>query len=106
MRRPRLQTQTTTPGRPPSRLREVRPDIGGEPRVALRGPPLREDPPRWPHRTHRHRMAVVPADPQAGRTGTATRIDPVAGPDRRAPHRLRPHRPPPTRRTRTRARST
>ena len=57
----------------------------------------REDPPRRPHRTHRHRMALVPTTTRPRRTRTATRVDPLASTDRRAPHRLRPHRPPTTR---------
>ena len=58
------------------------PTSGHEPRAAVRRAPRREDPSRRGHRTHRHRMALVPARPQARRTRTATRVDPVAEPDR------------------------
>ena len=79
---PGCQTAGSARSRPPPRVREARPDIERERPDAVRQAPRREDPPRRPHRPHRHRMALVPTTTQARRTRTAPRIHPVEGPDR------------------------
>ena len=67
LRRPRLQTPTTAPGRPPPRLRQRRPDLRGQPRAALRGPP----------RTRR--PTAAPASNAPPPNGSGTRHPPTPG---------------------------